>query len=60
MALIQYRNIIPEGNKYDSIYSEGFKFPWMRFSIFLKAIQAQGGLEMFNGKIQFSGQVTGG
>ena len=26
---------IPEGNKYDSIYSEGFKFPWRRFSFFL-------------------------
>ena len=27
---------IPEGNKYDSIYSEGFKFPWRRFSFFLR------------------------
>ena len=32
------RFVIPEGNKYDSIYTEGFKFPWKRFSFFLKAI----------------------
>ena len=29
---------IPEGNKYDSIFTEGFKFPWRRFPFFLKAI----------------------
>ena len=30
---VQFR-LIPEGNKYDSIYTEGFKFPWRRFSFF--------------------------
>ena len=32
---IYSEGFIPEGNKYDSIYSEGFKFPWRRFSFFL-------------------------